>query len=287
MPIDLMYTRQIVDPLYGGKFTGKLNRMSLGFLSSADRSSGESIDGLPDAANPYADQNAVFNIGRLRRDVLKSSYLGLFGADRTLDDEYNRVAAFDGRLRWADKYSLSFQGSHSWDRAQDFTSVPPGSLPPDLTGLTGQETEGDAYEANLSRDTRPLNMGVEVRGLSPDFQADMGFIQRTDIRAYSAWFRPHLWAKENQWFTAVHFPNYYEVDYTWDNQTKTDEVVSLVQEIVFPRNRGIGVENVYRFIRHNGVEFDNIFRRAIWACRALSCRVSNQTLASLTEKAVT
>jgi hypothetical protein len=25
------------------------------------------------------------------------------------------------------------------------------------------------------------------------------------------------------------------------------------------------MENVYRFIRHNGVEFDNIFRRAIWA----------------------
>ncbi len=265
MPINLMYTRQIVDPLYGGKLSGKLRRMSFGVLSSADRSSGESIDGLPDPANPYSDQNAVFNIGRLRRDVFKSSYVGVFGADRTLDDEYNRVAAADGRLSWADKFSLTFQGAHSWDRAQDFSSVPPGSLPPDLGGLTGQETQGDAYYASVARDSRPLNTGFEVRGTSPDFQADMGFIQRTDIRAYAAWFNPHLWAKENQWYTGIHFPNYYEVDYSWDNQTKTDEVVSLVQEIVFPRNRGIGMENVYRFIRHNGVEFDNIFRRAMWA----------------------
>ena len=75
-PINLVYTRRIVDPRYGAKLTGKVGRTSVGVLSAADRSAGSGIDGLPDDVNPYLDHNAQYTIARFKQDVFKSSYVG-------------------------------------------------------------------------------------------------------------------------------------------------------------------------------------------------------------------
>jgi hypothetical protein len=93
----------------------------------------------------------------------------------------------------------------------------------------------------------------------------MGFIQRTDQLLLEGWVRPHLWAKENQWFTAFHFPVYYSRTYSHGGDRPLEDVLSLVQEVTLPRNSWAGMEHVRRFIRHNGVEFNDIYRHAVWA----------------------
>jgi hypothetical protein len=271
-PIQLVYTRRIVDPLYGGKLTGKVGRTSIGILNAADRSAGAGLDGLPNHVNPYLDREAIYSIARFKQDVFKNSYVGLTLGDRTQSDQFNRGLSVDGRLRWMDKYSFTFQGAHSWARDKNFTTAldvltpeDRANVPGSIAAQKGRSFEGNTYFAELARDTRPLNLGANVFGYSPEFAADMGFIRRTNLLGVSGWVRPHVWGKEKQWFTGIHFPMYYERDYTYDGETKTDEVVSLVQEVVFPKQSWIGMEHVYRYIRHNGVEFDDIYRHAIWA----------------------
>lgn len=271
-PTNLLYTRRIVDPLYGAKLTGKVGRTAIGVLNAADRSAGRGVDGLPDRVNPYADHDAQFTIARVKRDVFSNSYVGLLAGDRTFEDQYNRGAAVDGRLRWADRYSLSFIGAHSWQRDQDYrgalaalTPAEQATAPAGLSDLEGDQRQGDHYSVEVGRDTRALNAGVGTFGFSPAFAADMGFIQRTDLRGASTWIRPHLWGKPGQWFTAVHFPIYAERDWSWDGRTPVEDVISLSQEIDLPRNEYVGMENVRRFVRHNGVDFYNLYRHAVWA----------------------
>lgn len=271
-PIDLVYTRRIVDPLYGAKLTGKMGRTAIGVLNAADRFPARGIMGLPDRSNPYFDHDARFTIARIRQDVFKNSNVGLLLGDRTQQDQYNRGAGLDGRLRWANTYSLTFQGAHSWARERDFSAAIAGmtqqerdALPGDVLAADGRRTEGNTYYLEVARDTRPLNLGATAFGYSPEFAADMGFIRRTDVSGFSGWIRPHIWGKEKQWYTAFHFPMYYERLFTWDGETPIEEVLSLVQEVNLPRNSWAGMEHVRRFIRHNGVDFKDINRHAVWA----------------------
>jgi hypothetical protein len=271
-PFDLVYTRRIVDPLYGVKLTGKTGRTTVGLLHASDRFAGESIETLPDGANPYFDQNAYYNVARFKRDVLKNSFVGVMLADREHEDAFNRLAAVDGRFSFRDKYTVSFQGVQSWSQDQDLQGAVAGltpaeqaSLDPSLYGQIGDRRQGTGWTLSASRDTRPLNTGFEVGGLSPSFQADMGFIQRTDYLSFAGWFRPHLWSKGGTWYNAVHFPFYYERFYDYGGDRLTDETFDQVIEFSLPKNSGFGAEFVRRFIAFNGVEFDDIHRMAVWA----------------------
>jgi hypothetical protein len=270
-PIQLVYTRRIVDPLYGLKLTGKTGRTTLGLLQAADRSAGEAIETLPNAANPYFDQNADFSIARFKQDVFKNSFFGVTIADRDQKDAYNRLAGVDGRLSFRDRYTISFQAVQSQSRDQDLQGAIAGlsptdqaALDPSLSSRAGERRDGTAWVVNAARDTRPLNTGFEVSGWSPSFAAEMGFIQRTDLLAFSGWFRPHYWSKGGQWFTAIHFPFFYERDYDYGGDRLTDETWDQVVEFNLPLNTGFGGEAVKRFIAFGGKEFSDINRGALW-----------------------
>ena len=268
-PFNLVYTRQIVDPLYGGKLTGKTGRTTVGLLHAQDRSARESF-GFPGHANPY-DGNALYNIARFKQDVLRNSNVGVLIADREHHDAFNRLAGLDGRFSFKDKYSVYFQGVQSWSRDPDFApryaSLTPeeqATVDPALLSLSGDERQGTSWILGGGYDTRPLNTGFEVRGISPSFAADMGFIQRTNYVSFAGWFRPHLWSKGRTWFNAVHTPTYFERIHDYGGGHMIEQVLSQVAEVNLPLNTGFGGEYVNRFIEFNGVPFEGINRGALW-----------------------
>ena len=84
-------TRQIVDPDWGIKFTGKSAR-----TPSAARGRHAAPGRVLDPSHPDAGDDAMFLIGRYQRDVGRKSTAGTFYTDRRFGRESNRVAAVDG-----------------------------------------------------------------------------------------------------------------------------------------------------------------------------------------------
>jgi len=82
-PNQLVYTRQIADPIAGGKVTGKVGKTGVAFLSAPDDT---------------GDASAWFNIARIRQDVGTDSLAGLTYTDRTESEGFNRVLAADARI---------------------------------------------------------------------------------------------------------------------------------------------------------------------------------------------
>ncbi len=183
-PLELAYTRKIVDPQWGVKLTGKIGKTTLGFLSVYDKnpreidiagSSAEDEDEEEEEEeeNPY---NALIHVFRLKRDLYPESHLGFILTDKelglswdSLTDNYNRVMGLDGHFKFKNFYRFSFQFLGSFSK---FESIKTDLVP--------------AMNLSLSRTSRHLTLSADWTSIHPDFEASCGFFRRKDIRSLHA-----------------------------------------------------------------------------------------------------
>ena len=162
-PNQLVYTRRIVDPLVGVKGAGKIGRFGYAAISALDEGAGE---------GDFRRPNALFNIARLRTDFGTNSLAGIVLTDRTelggagdsIDTRrYNRVVAADVRHVFQELYFVEAQITQSF------------------TGHDGAPSrDGLLWELTYDRTGRLWGFNYSLEGVSPDFAADAGFINRTD-----------------------------------------------------------------------------------------------------------
>lgn len=149
-PNRLIYTRDIVQPDAGAKLTGKIGDLNVAYLGAVDQR--DSVTG----------SDPIYNILRLRRDLGASSNLGLIYTDRIDGGDYNRMGGVDARLLWHKIWFSQFQ----------FV----GSTTRDSLGRRG----GALWDITLGdRTGRAYGNHVELLGVSPNFEAASGFVNRT------------------------------------------------------------------------------------------------------------
>jgi hypothetical protein len=106
--VNLVYTRRIIDPAVGGKATGKVGRFTYGLLTAYDLNPTENLWAVSENGDER-DENALFNIFRIKADVAPGSYLGFCLTDKKINGSFNRVAGVDGQLKWENNFFFSFQ----------------------------------------------------------------------------------------------------------------------------------------------------------------------------------
>lgn len=162
--IEIFYTRRINDPIGGAKLTGKVGRFTYGFLSAYDTSPTESLWEVSNGG-ASADDNALFNILRVKTDVLKESYVGFCLTDKEINGSFNRVFGLDGQFKLGNNWFFSFQAVGS------------------QTKFDEEKTElVPAMYADFSYFSKIWSAGVYWMSLHPEFEASSGFINRTDYK---------------------------------------------------------------------------------------------------------
>jgi len=162
--IEMVYTRRIIDPLGGAKLTGKVGRFTYGLLSVYDTNPTENLWEVHNG-DETRDDNALFNIFRLKADVFKESYVGFCLADKEIDGSYNRVLGVDGQFKFRKKFFFSFQAIGSKTR---FDEEETGIVP--------------ALYADFSYFSKHWGGGLYWMSIHPDFEASSGFVNRVDYR---------------------------------------------------------------------------------------------------------
>jgi hypothetical protein len=152
-PVQLIYTRRLVEPVAAVKLTGKVGRTSMALLSGVDGHLGSRT----------WDDHPVYNLLRLRRDIGGQSTLGMAYTDRVEGDRFNRVGAVDGRLVFGGAYTLVFQAGGS------------------ATRTTGSTAWAPFWTATMNRAGRTFGLTAVFRGLHQDFRASSGFLSRVGI----------------------------------------------------------------------------------------------------------
>ncbi len=176
-PFELVYTRKIIDPQWGGKLTGKIGRTTLGFLTTYDLNAPDiKISPEDEDDDEEIKRRSLVNVFRLRQDLFSESYVGFILADKEMGDSwnnitqnFNRVGGLDGHFKFLNNYRFSFQvvGSQS-------------KVGPEKTDLV------PAMMFNLDRRGRHLSFSANYRHIPPDFEASLGFFRRKDIRSFNS-----------------------------------------------------------------------------------------------------
>ena len=163
-PNQLVYTRRIANPSFGGKFTGKVGGLTIAHLTALDEDVNDAGD------------DALFNITRLRRDIGANSSVGVTFTDRTLDlnDAYNRVASADTRIVFGGMYYFEGQLGGSWTAQGD--AVHSAAI----------------WKLELDRTGRAIGFNWALNGVGENFEAHSGFVNRHNIINANA-FNRYTW----------------------------------------------------------------------------------------------
>jgi hypothetical protein len=246
----LFFSRQIgIDPVTGqqvpinggAKLTGSLGRLELGVMDVDTRSSGP---------NPYANYSVV----RLKESLWGGSYIGLMGIDKRsgdAQDSFNQTGGIDTRLVFFKDWYV--------DAHMAGTRSP------------GDPSGASDVGASLSYRSNWLDGIVERRKIGPNFNPEVGFIQRTDSNETYAdatfKVRPQISGVRELQFEgfALHAPDTHNVVQTqeWqgtfraelNNGGYTDDDIADVftQRITTPLHiyKNVFIPNgLYQFARH-------------------------------------
>lgn len=215
-PLQVFYSRNIVDPDVAIKLTGKQGKTSFGILAASDKAPGNY--GEDDRNDPsirprideFLDKNAMFGIVRLKRDFGAENNIGFFGTYRGFPEQKNLLAGIDGRFKINPKLTSTFQVVGSTSRRCFFDPEFETTLDPEQT-LRNQQTcgggtfnnvsllgspynqyrtgNGVGYYFNLDYTTERHGWFIEAGGRSQDYRADSGFTRRVNSNFLFFWNR--------------------------------------------------------------------------------------------------
>jgi hypothetical protein len=170
-PFNVLYTRQIADPDYGLRTTGRTGNSAYGAIVARDATTLVLVPGVLGSGFSQLDQKANVVIGRYRYDVNTHFSLGAIGTFRSGDDYANNVAGVDARWqKGAHTATAQFLHSQSEYPAEIVSTYAASGLGDDPTPA------GNAWRAAYSFSNRNWNGSVQHVRIDPGFRADLGFI---------------------------------------------------------------------------------------------------------------
>jgi len=231
-PETLFHSRRIVDPKIGSRLTGKGKGWAFGGLFANDKAPGQSVD----ETDPRFGKMATIGVVRAQREFGDQSYVGGIVTDREIGPAANRVFGVDGRWRIDDNWSLEGQwvGSRTID-------------------VDGRSASGTDTNAKVVRDGRNFSFESAYLQRSPDFESDLGYIRRVDMRESSNEIGYNWFPKQSR---LLRVGADIELGAVWDwaNQIQ-DWNVEPGFEVELPGQTEIGIRHWRLFERFDGIEF--------------------------------
>lgn len=276
-PLQVFYSRTIVDPDIAAKLTGKIGKTSFGFLAASDKAPGNYDEDdrndifTRNRVDEFIDRNATFAVFRVKRDIGKENNLGFFTTYRSFPEQKNLVGGFDGRFKIDDKTVFQFQVVGTNSRRCFFDADFEPTLNPQQTLRNqqicgGYRVDGDfipgssyqnyrtgngfAYFANYDYTTENFGYTLEIGGRTQDYRADAGFTRRTNQNYLFAGTRNSTKSNPKGKIIRVNWYNNLSFNYDWQGRSQGMEWGSSVNfqfqgNTYLNINGGVGYERLF------------------------------------------
>ncbi len=209
-PSRLVHTRNIADPDYGVKLTGKNGEHAYGVILANDTQTSFLLPGSQSSSlYELEGEESDILIARWRQDVGDKHSVGALTTHRSAGNYSNTVVAVDGRF-WTSE--------NDWIQAQFMSSE-------SETPFDGSvESQSDqAYNIRYQHEERNWEWHVAHIDYGQDFRADLGFINQVDVRKTAAGLRRNWYFNGEGFLTHVNIYSDYDITYDQSNNKLEEE----------------------------------------------------------------
>lgn len=239
-----IYTRTLIDPSVGLRWTGKTGAHNLMILGLHDNVTWLLFPGRDGSASTVLDQQSWNAMFRYRYDMSADAVMGVFITDREFDGGYNRLVSADGQFAIDTRHTFVTQvigtATRYPDEIAELYDKPIG----DFTGY--------GYMIRFNRSGRAWNYNIETRDFEDTFVTGMGLQQRVGIRTGAASTSYDFYPDHNiirRIGTYAHFNG------TWDRLTHDPLNISARGGLILSATKQIYAD---AYIQHGREQFADI-----------------------------
>ncbi len=245
---NVLYTRQVADPDFGLRVTGRAGKGAYGAFVARDATTLLLVPGVLGSGFRLLDQEANVAVGRYRHDFSASTSVGVIGTFRHGEDYGNDVVGVDGRWQ---------QGSHTaTTQFLHSQSEYPSAIVASYQGELGADPSpsGNAWRGSYGFNNRNWSFNVRHLQVDPGFRADLGFFGQVGydeslVRGGYTWFR------DGKSLNRVSLFADWDITHRFDGQVLEREVEASLN-FQGPRQSQFGMNPLTRVRFWNG----NLFR---------------------------
>jgi hypothetical protein len=244
-PLQVFYSRNIVDPDVALKLSGKVGKTSFGILAASDNAPGNYAENERNDPNirpkidEFLDKNSLFAVVRLKRDFGAENNIGFFGTYRDFPEQKNLLSGVDGRIKFNPKLVGSFQVVGTTSRRCFFDPTFEPTLDPAQSaqnqaicggGTFGGVTllgskynqyktgNGLGYYVNLDYSAETHGWFFEAGGRSKFYRADSGFTRQTNTNFLFFFNRFSTKSDSKKKIIRAQWNQMAGADYNWDGK---------------------------------------------------------------------
>ncbi|MEW6982436.1 DUF5916 domain-containing protein [Colwelliaceae bacterium 6471] len=163
---NFVHTRNISNPDYGLKVTGKSKDHSYGLMIANDNQTNFIVPDNQGSDIAELEQKSEVAIARYKVDVGERNNIGVLMTHRNAQDYNNTLVSVDGSYWFNDTDSIQYQAARS-------DSKNPSWVQDDFD--IKEEQTGNAYSIGYSHETRDYQLRAGYNNVGDDFRADLGF----------------------------------------------------------------------------------------------------------------
>lgn len=191
---DLVYTRNIADPDYGAKLTGRSNEHSYGIFLTNDTETNFVMPGNLSADIASLSQESHSSALRYRYDHDDNLSVGVISTLRKSENYHNYLTGIDGKYRinnsnWFRAQILSSQTEYPDDLASSFCDDDLSTCPYAEQALRSKhddEFSDQAIKLDFNHDSEYWLAHIGHENIGEDFRADLGYMTKVDMHKNQA-----------------------------------------------------------------------------------------------------
>ncbi|NVK23405.1 MAG: carbohydrate binding family 9 domain-containing protein [Gammaproteobacteria bacterium] len=168
---NFVHTRNIADPDFGVKVTGKTDSHSFGLMVANDNNTSFVMPGSQGSDIATLDQSSDVLIGKYKADISGHSNLGVLVTHRESEGYSNTLSSFDGSHSLNDTDTINFNLAHSSSKntqlvVDDFD--------------VNSKQDDHAVSIGYNHNSRKYGIWSNYTNVGDDFRADLGFMTRVN-----------------------------------------------------------------------------------------------------------
>ncbi|MCW8832831.1 MAG: carbohydrate binding family 9 domain-containing protein, partial [Colwellia sp.] len=238
---NLVYTRNIADPDYGGKLTGRTDQHSYGFFVTNDTETNFLVPGNLGSEIASLNEESHSTALRYRYDYDEDISIGAISTIRTANDYHNYLAGLDGQYRLTESDTfraqlLSSDTQYPDDLFENFC-LKDDCRPSKNTDCTfgncgfteqvhrtqaaniNQSSFSDqAYKLDYKHSSEFWQVNLNHQNIGSGFRADLGFMPQADIKKNTALVDRLFYGDQDSFWQQARLSGQWQIKHNQDDE---------------------------------------------------------------------